>query len=101
LLHGVKWWFNVRFYSLLHSPDTWALHLALLQLATWHIQGMLKAGTRAAGHWIRQQTTVHHRRNLWAILNRISARAMASTQRAWSLRILWHGGKILQLGLIL
>jgi len=82
LLHGVSWWFNVRLRSLLHSPDTWALHLALLQTATWRIQGMLMAGTRASGHWIRQQMTVHHQRNLWAILNVISAEAMASTQRA-------------------
>jgi len=62
--------------------DTWALHLALLQPATWRIQGMLMAGTRAAVHWIRRQTTVHHQRNLWAILTRIGTRAMASTQRA-------------------
>jgi len=40
------------------------------------------AGTRAAGHWIRRQMTVHHQRSLWAILNGISAGAMASTQRA-------------------
>jgi len=45
-------------------------------------QGMLMAGIRAAGHWIRQQMTVHHQRNLWSSLNGISARAMASTQRA-------------------
>jgi len=75
LLHGVNWWFNVHLRSLLHSPDTWALHLALLQTVTWRIQGMLMAGTRASGHWIRQQ-------NLWAILNVISAEAMSSTQRA-------------------
>ena len=82
LLHGVNWWFNVRLRSLLHSPDTWALRLALLQPATWRIQGMLMAGIRAAGHWIRQKMTVHHQRNLWAILNGISAEAMARTQRA-------------------
>jgi len=82
LLHGVNWWFNFRLRSLLHSPDTWALHLALFQPATWRIQGMFMAGTRAAVHWIHQQTTAHHQRNLWAILTRISTRAMASTQRA-------------------
>jgi len=82
LLHGVTWWFNVRLRSLLHSPDTWTLRLALLPPATWRIQGMLMAGTKAAGHWIRQQMTVHHQRNLWSILNGTSARAMASTQRA-------------------
>ena len=82
LLHGVNWWFNVRLRSLLHSPDTWALRLALFQLATWRIQCMLMAGTRATGYWIRQQMTVHHQRNLWAIFNGISAEAMAPTQRA-------------------
>jgi len=82
LLHGVNWWFNVRLRSLLHSPNTWALRLALFQLATWRIQCMLMAGTRATGYWIRQQMTVHHQRNLWAILNGISAEAMAPTQRA-------------------
>jgi len=78
LLHGVNWWFNFRLRSLLHSSDTWAL----LQPATWRIQDMFMAGTRAAVHWIRRQTTVHHQRNLWAIHTRISTRAMASTQRA-------------------
>jgi len=82
LLHGVNWWFNVRLRSLLHSPDKLLLRLALLQLATWRIQGMLMAGTRATGHWIRQQMTVHHQRNLWSILNGTFAGAMASTQRA-------------------
>jgi len=82
LLHGVNWWFNFRLRSLLHSPDTWALHLTLLQPVTWRIQGMFMAGTRAIVHWIRRQTTVHHQRNLWAILTRIGTRTMASTQRA-------------------
>jgi len=67
LLHGVNWWFNFRLRSLLHSSDTWALHLALLQRATWRIQSMFMAVV----HWIRRQTTVHHQRNLWAILTRI------------------------------
>jgi len=78
LLHGVNWWFNFC----LRSLYTWALHLALLQPATWRIQGMLMVGTRADVHWIRRQTTVHHQRNPWAILTRIGTRAMASTQRA-------------------
>jgi len=82
LLHGVNWWFNIRLRSLLHSPDTWALHLALLQPMTWRFQGMLMAGTRSAVHWVRQQMTVHHQRNLWSIFNGISAGAMVSTQWA-------------------
>ena len=80
LLHGVNWWFNFCSRSLLHSPDTWALHLALLQPATWRIQDMLMVGTRVSVYWIRRQMTVHHQRNLWAILTRIGTRA--STQRA-------------------
>jgi len=51
-LHGVNWWFNFRSRSLVHSPDTWALHLALLQPATWRIQGMLMTGTSAVVYWI-------------------------------------------------
>jgi len=82
LLHGVHWWFNFRLRSFLHSPDTWALHLALAQPVTWRIQGMLMEGTRTVVYWIRWQTTVHHQRNLWVILTRICTRTMASTQRA-------------------
>jgi len=58
LLHGVHWWFNFRLRSFLHSPDTWALHLALAQPVTWRIQGMLMEGTRTVVYWIRWQTTV-------------------------------------------
>jgi len=53
LLHGVNWWFNFRLRSFLHSPDMWALHLALVQQATWRIQDMDMAGTMAAVDWIR------------------------------------------------